>query len=475
VNKRTIILTALALAVLAGGLRFYRLGAWPFFGDELATFNEAQYFTDASPDSENSQVARISQLIPVSYLIHQADYAVFGRDEFGSRALMALLGTALVVIVFLGLVSPLGFPAALASSLLLAVWPEHIYQSQQHRFYMTAAFFSSLAMLTGAWAVQRRSLALTVCACLAAFAAILSHTLQGVVLAGLFAGFLSAAWSGRQPLPWARLNVVVVAGVLAGCFMLFFLLPRISGWNSGEGWGASPFHSLLASIYELGWPVALLAGLGAISVIRSRDGQGYYWLAWAGVWAMASVVFPLIVVYHSAYVFPLTLGAIVLAGYAAAQIYGHLRRQSLLLAGTWFAVVAALNLPSLMSHYSDGSRHDYRQAAQFIDKHWQRGDQVAAVAPGALRRYADVCQDAISLRTWDPLPDLKELSLTPRRLWIVIPSDRPGKPEPLRRWLGLNCSQQLEIRARRYDYRENIVEVYLYTPQAVTSAASSER
>jgi 4-amino-4-deoxy-L-arabinose transferase-like glycosyltransferase len=470
VNKRTVILTALALAVLAGGLRFYRLGAWPFFGDELATFNEAQCFSEGSTDQENSQVARISQLIPVSYLVHKADYALFGRDEFGSRALMALLGTALVVIAFLGLVGPLGFPAALASSLLLAVWPEHVYQSQQHRFYMTAAFFSSLAMLMGSWAVHRRSLALAVCACLAAFAAILSHTLQGVVLAGLFAGFLLAAWAGRQPLPLARLSVVIAAGALAGCFMLFFLLPRISEWNSGEGWGAGPFHSLLASTYELGWPVALLAGLGAISVVRNRDGQGCYWLAWAGVWTMASVVFPLIVVYHSAYVFPLMLGAIVLAGYAAAQIYGHLRRQSLFLAGAWFAVVAALNFPSLLSHYSDGSRHDYRQAARFIENHWQHGDQVAAVAPGALRRYAEVCQDAISLKTWDPLPDLKELSLSPRRLWIVIPSDRPGKPEPLRRWLGLNCTQQLEIRPRRFDYRENIVEVYLYSPQAVATA-----
>jgi hypothetical protein len=257
---------------------------------------------------------------------------------------------------------------------------------------------------------------------------------------------------------------------LAGGFLVFYLLPRVRGWNAGEGWGAGAGHSLLASIYELGWPVALMAGFGAISVVRQRDAQGWYWLAWAGLWAAASMILPLIVVYHPAYVFPLTLGAIVLAGYGAGQVYSHLHRQTPTLGVAWIGVIAALNLPSLLSYYSDGSRHDYRVAAQFIENHWQQGDQVAAVAPGALRRYAEVCQDAVSLRTWDPLPDLKELSLSPCRLWIVIPSDRPGKPEALRRWLGTQCTQQLEFRPRRYDYRENVVEVYLYTPQNLASS-----
>lgn len=469
-NKRLIVSTALVLTLLAGGLRFYRLGAWPFFGDELATFNEAHAFLADSSGQEDSQITRISRLIPISYLVHNAGYVVFGRDEFGSRAMMAFLGSLQVLLVYVGLVGPLGFPTALASALLLAVWPEHIYQSQQNRFYMTAAFFSSLAMLAGAWAVQRRSLVFTSIACLAAFAAILSHTLQGVVLGGLFGSILMAGWACRQPIPRVCLGAVFGASALAGGFLVFYLLPRVRGWNAGEGWGADAGHSLLASIYELGWPVALLAGFGAISVVRQRDGQGWYWLAWAGLWAAASMILPLIVVYHPAYIFPLTLGAIVLAGYGAGQVCSHLHRQTPTLGVAWLGVIAALNLPSLLSYYSDGSRHDYRVAAQFIENHWQQGDQVAAVAPGALRRYAEVCQDAVSLRTWDPLPDLKELSLSPHRLWIVIPSDRPGKPEALRRWLGTQCTQQLEFRPRRYDYRENVVEVYLYIPQNLASS-----
>src|SRR5262249_50052769 len=155
----------------------YRLGAWPFFGDELATFREADAFVDDEPG--DTQTDRLPRMIPLSYLIHRTGYALFGRDEFGSRAILALLGASQVVLVFLFLHGLVGLPRALATALLLAFWPEHIYQSQMHRFYMIAAWFAALCMLSGAWAVQRRSVIWTIVACLFALATILTHTLQG--------------------------------------------------------------------------------------------------------------------------------------------------------------------------------------------------------------------------------------------------------------------------------------------------------
>jgi hypothetical protein len=74
-----------------------------------------------------------------------------------------------------------------------------------------------------------------------------------------------------------------------------------------------------------------------------------------------------------------------------------------------------------------------------------------------------MCQDAVSLKTWDPLPELKQLGAQPGRTWIVIPSNRPGKSEDLRRWLGAHCTEELELKPARYDYREHVVEIYLYS------------
>jgi hypothetical protein len=474
-TRATVIIITLALGTLAGGLRFYRLGAWPFFGDELATFREADAFVADDPGV--TQTDRLPRIIPISYVIHRAGYALFGKDEFGSRAMMAVLGTLQVMIVFLFLRGLIGRPEALATALLLAFWPEHIYQSQMHRFYMTASFFTSLCMLAGAWAVQRRSTAWTMVACMFAVAAILTHTLQAVVLGGLGAGLIVAACVQRKPMPWFQLICVAATTVLVLGMAAFYLYPLARGWNGGEGWGSRPLHQLMASVYEIGWPVALLAGLGAVSAIRLRNEQSCYWLTWGVLWAVASVVLPLVVVFHSAYVFPLALGVVVLAGIAAGQIYSFLRQQSLVPATAWIVVVCALNLPSLLSHYSDGSRHDYRTAAQYITKHWQAGDHVAAVAPGALRRYSEMCQDTVNLKTWDPLPELKQLGAQRGRTWIVIPSNRPGKSEELRRWLGAHCTQELELKPPRYDYREHVVEIYLHStgPNNALADARDER
>src|SRR5262249_13199679 len=159
------------------------------------------------------------------------------------RVMMALLGTATVVLVFLALLGPLGWPAALASALLVAVWPEHLFHSQNHRFYITAGLFSALAMLLGALSLQRRSVLLTVLACLAALASIATHTLQGVMLAGLCAGVLGAALLAHRPIPWRQLAVIGATGLLALGVFVFYLWPQLGSWNQAEMWGYSPLRS----------------------------------------------------------------------------------------------------------------------------------------------------------------------------------------------------------------------------------------
>ena len=141
------VLVAMCLLVLAGSLRFYKLGDWPFAGDETTTLaKESSLFGDKHIQ-EDSQVSRLPRMIPLSYLIHHVGYEWFGRDEFGSRAILAILGTISIPIIFLLLAPLLGQPTAIATSLLIALWPEHLCHSQVNRFYMIAAFFAFLCLL----------------------------------------------------------------------------------------------------------------------------------------------------------------------------------------------------------------------------------------------------------------------------------------------------------------------------------------
>ncbi|MBY0521843.1 MAG: glycosyltransferase family 39 protein [Gemmataceae bacterium] len=462
--RRTLLLLILVLAVLAGGLRFFRLGAWPFHGDELAMQAEVAIFGRGPDPASTLQADRLPRLIPLSYGAQFVSYSLFGSNEFGSRVLPALLGTLYIVMVFVLLDRTMGRATALATSLLLAFWPEHVYRSQENRFYMIAAVPAALCMLAGARAVQKRSGWWAALACGAALTAVFAHTLQGMLLGGLFLGIGVAAWRANDGRLVRLLGIVAAGGVIAAGVFVIYLLPIVRGWNGGGSWGYPVSHSVMASASQLGWPILLLALLGFLLLCRNGDALDCYWASWAAVWAGASVLLPLVVAYHPAYVFPLSLGVLVLAGRAVAQVYEGLRTQSAMAGYAWVALACLFSLPSLVSHYSDGSRLDYRTPAEHVGARWQPGDRVAAVSPGLLQHYTRSGVEPIGINADNPVPALRRLAQGEGRLWIVVPSFRGGKPEPLRKWLGTHCSQELRTCGKRFDYYENATEVYLYVP-----------
>jgi hypothetical protein len=468
--KRPLLVIALGLFLLAAGLRFFRLGDWSFHGDELAMLTEIDSFATPHDGPLNDQTDRLPRLIPLSYGVQWFGCEVFGRREWGSRAITALLGSLHVVVIFIGLRGPLGLLPALVTALLTAVWPEHLYRSQETRFYMTAAFCSSLCMVAGAQAVARRSFLWTIAACLAGLATVFAHTLQAAALPVLFAAIGAAAWSARERQWDGRLlrllPVVAVAGIVLLGVAVWHVLPLARGWNGGQTWGYSIAHAGMAAVSQLGWPVALLAALGLVGIWKSGGEQGHYWAVWALAWAASSVILPCLVSYHPGYVFPLSLGALVLAGRAVAEIYEGLHRQNALAGPAWLALACLLNLPSLVSHYADGSRYDFRTAAQYVGSHWQVGDRVAGCSATLLKHYSNPGIEPAPIRISHQIEDLECLARRPDRLWIVVPSGREGKDAELTKWLGQHCSQQLLVRRQRYDYYDNVMEVFLYAPEA---------
>jgi len=464
-QRLSLLITGTLLIFLSAGLRFYRLGDWPFAGDEILTFPEVDSLFQEPSGTSIDQKDRLPRLIPLAYALHYVDYNLFGRDEYGSRVLMAILGTASVAVVFFGLEGTLGRASATAAGLLLALWPEHLFQSQQNRFYAAAQFFTAACMVLGSMAVRRRSSPLVLCACVAAAAALLSHTLLGMLFGGLLAAFIMAALAERHRPPARPLAIITISSVVAAGFFLFYLYPLVKGWNTAGGWwGYSLSHSVLASLNQVGWPIALFATVAGVGFLAAPSGQGWYWLTWGAFWAGATVFLPKFVTYHPAYVFPLATSVLVLAGVLIGRVFVLLEQDSRLMAWTWMVAACACGLPSTLSYFSDGSRHDFRTAARYISEHRRPGDRVASVAPTLLAHYLPGDAAVIPLRGADPVPELRQLAKEGRGLWVVLSSSRWGLPAATRRWLEQNCVREAEIRNRRYDYQEFTVEVFL-TPR----------
>jgi hypothetical protein len=464
-DKRVRIGLALLLCLIAGGLRFYRLGDWPFHRDELPTLDEAASLFQPLDHPPTTQLERLPRIVPLGYTLLAAGYECFGRDEYGSRVMGALFGVLNVLFVFLLLDRTLGRSTALVTALLLALWPEHIYRSQENRYYMFASVFASLSMLLGWLAVERQSRWWLLGACVAAMAAVLCQTVLGLLFAGLFVAIVAAGWAAGDFAAARRLLPVLIgAGFVALVFFVVYLLPLMRGWNAGETWGYGLGHSLAAAVSQLGWPIALLALVGAALAVQAGGPANWYWLSWTAVWAGVTLVIPLVAIYHPAYAFPFSLGVLVLAARAVVLVAESLQLRGAVVAGCWMLAACAFNLPSLISHYRDGSCVDFRTAARYVADHWEEGDQVAAFSPTLLKHYSSPEMEPIGISPSQPIRSLEKIAAESKRLWIVVPNSRAGHPEALQQWLGSHCIQPFRARKLRFDYYENVAEVYLYEP-----------
>lgn len=464
-DKRRLVCIAISIFVFAVAIRFYKLGEWPFVPDEIATIEEESLLFGRSEIPNDHQYYRLPKIIPLAYLLHHIDYSMFGSDELGSRVIPALMSSICVLVIFL-MINPLkGLPTAVATSLIFAVWPSHVSLSQQNRYYAAAAFFSTICLLAGAYVADRRSIKMCFIACLALVAAVLCNTLTGAFLGIVLVGIIGGSFAERQNPPGVPIMIMGITAI--GLLLLYwhYLRPLITGWNEGAECGYSVTHAILGSVNLIGWPTAVLGSAGTLFLLTQRSAQNWYWIASILGCAVATVLLPMFFVFSPYHILPFSVSVVCVAGFFVGAQYEILSRKSRWVGIIWIIVPILLSLPSLLSHYRDGSRCDYRTAAHYVEEHWLGGDRVTAPSIGLFRHYAPNLQPSIAL-AWGSLTlkQLSQLAMEPGRLWIVLESFRGGLNIELRRWLGANCTYEFRVQAKRFDYHEQTVEVFLCKP-----------
>src|SRR5262249_28263289 len=153
-----------------------------------------------------------------------------------------------------------------------------------------------------------------------------------------------------------------------------------------------------------------------------------------------------------AYTFPLALGVFALAGHAVARLYEGLRGRDPAVASAWVGVACLLILPGVVSHYCDGSRCDYRGAARYIADHWRPGDRVAVSSDKNLGYYLPAHIRPRSVRMTPEALAQVAAEADEGRVWVVLATNRGGKPEALARYLAPRCTLQTVVRRPRLDY-----------------------
>jgi hypothetical protein len=117
----------------------------------------------------------------------------------------------------------------------------------------------------------------------------------------------------------------------------------------------------------------------------------------------------------------------------------------------WYGCIALILAPGILSHYQDGSRHDYRQAAAILRAQAQQdqpilsddAETISYYLPEALRRR-------LLVRT--------KVTQFPESEFFVVARGNAWMAQP--RFPGRRVNVVAEISRRRYDQFSHVLRVY---------------
>jgi mannosyltransferase len=457
-----------AIVLLATILRFYKLGEWSFWIDEIFTVGRAQaHYSSLERTLDN--IPPHTNWIPLSLLLISGAIKALGVSEWSVRLVPAIIGVISIPILYLPTRKILGTGVALISSLLLAVSPWHIMWSQNGRFYVALMLLSFLTLLVFYFGLERNR-PIYLLAGLFLFYLALSERMIAVFLLPVIAAYLIILFAFRfaKPLGLNRRNIIILAlPVIGGLLIevssfLFSGNSRFLGDSDAFIGNAidSPARILILIFFSIGLPMIVL-GIFAGA-----------WLAWqrnrAGLFLLLSATVPIIVlVAISPWVFVveryalITLPAwLVLTAVAIERLFSWLPRQ-----GKWLGL-AALSL--LLAHaagdhlayfaLNNGNRLDWRGAYQYVTVHKAPEDLVASDRPEIALYYLDENEAVLDLSqiTVDELAALEQtvwFVVDSHGIWAIPPANKEwleDNAELLFVWY-LRVREQIDLKAYRYE------------------------
>lgn len=399
-----------------------------------------------------SVTVRLPRLVPVWYAAQRVALRFLSHDEFGTRLVSVVCGVLTVLLLFLLGLRRRGLAFALAIVVLVDGNPLILWLAQQNRYYTTATLFLVLAMMA-IWS-QAAGLKMLLATAAATLLAVFSHNLLVVVFGlGMVAACVCYPFGW---VPWRVLIRAVLAGLISAAVYLFYVRPLAGGWTgAGFAW-TDPFRSFLAHV---GVPTFALACFGSVACLRDRSQREE--MAWWAVLAAGSVVFvaltPWIMpIWNARYALLFVLPLWITAAFAVEYVARHL--QSPWKVVLWYGCVVILLAPKMASHFLDGSRHDFRQAAAVVAARLEPGQAICTNMELQTKYYLPA-ELRPRVRYWAPgmaLPKTACVVVLGTNIWDPVPAF-DGRPAQV----------LAQIARRRYDELSYVVRVYRVGPAPV--------
>jgi 4-amino-4-deoxy-L-arabinose transferase-like glycosyltransferase len=455
--------TLLALiTLLAGVLRFYRLGEWSFWIDEVWSVEES-----LALDFSESGLVKLHSLFP---LLLKPALVSQGVNEWSARLVPVLVGILTIPILYLIVKRMVGARTAILSALLLTVAPWHIYWSQNARYYTLLLLLYTLSLFIFYWGLEKdqfRYLALSV---LLWAVAIVVHPTAIILVCVIVVYLLLLKLLPFSEPPGFRLKNLLpflLLPLFYGAFDLVRAASMDTVPTAGESdWritfilahffaGKLSLHALrllLGVIFYLGIPLTCMSLLGGLYLLLKKNRSALL----LSLGALVPLLMLLVPVSQTRYVFLALPCWIILGALAVTHIFTHTEKQQWVLAlGLLIILVADPIVQDLQYFkYQNGHRWNWKDAFAMVEARKEEGDLVVTTWPELGTYYLQ--EDVIPMYQTDPEAVVQHN----KRVWFV--DDGWINPN-LYDWLEKNA-QLIDILDVHLPGKVYPMRVYLYDP-----------
>jgi 4-amino-4-deoxy-L-arabinose transferase-like glycosyltransferase len=438
------------IIVVASTLRFYKLGEWSFWGDEIFTIGGRE-------DGFNYSVLRQSVSITfIQFLVSR-----LGVTEWNARLIPALTGIISVPLLYFLVKKTFNATTGLVAALFLALSPWHLYWSQNARFYVPLLLFYTLALFAFYFGIEDDKPWYLVISLIFLGLAIKERLLALFFVPVVFSYLLlilTLPFEKPAGLRWRNAIIFFLPGIIAGLFFVGPYVRNLSGWMEGFGYvNNDPIWLMLGVVYYTGSGVITFAALGILYFLKKRN-RAALLLSLSAIVPLLSIM-SLSLFHYTAnrYVFISLTGWLVLAALATVELYRQSQKNIKILAlgPLLLLVVTLLAEDALYFKYQNGNRDDWKGAFAYVQQHKAADDWVVVSNPELGNYYLQ--EETYS---WESI-DINRLPKDKKRVWFIEDMVAREIYPDLHYWLMNNgrlvANYDVNVQARNF-----IMRVYLY-------------
>jgi uncharacterized membrane protein len=449
-------------------LRFYKLGEWSFWIDEIFTIGRAQAHV-------NFQTIISQWWHPsISVILTGITLNALGVSEWTARLVPAVIGILSIPILYFPIKKLWGPAAGLIAVLLLAVSPWHILWSQNARYFTSLMLIYTLALFSIFIAIEKDRPGLILVSFILLVLAI-GERFYALFLAPVILAYLLLLKLSSIPTPpgFRPRNIIFILtpGIILVIFdSLRFLTTGYSYFLVSMELGYSqpiddPLRLAVAIIFNIGIPLVILGFFSGIYLLWQKSRAGLFFFLSAIIPVILLLILNPFIFTRDRYVFITLPSWIILAAIVVKTLFVQLQHSGKLLAVAVLVLLLADAIGANLLYYqvNQGNRRDWRRAFSLVQERGDTEDLVVTWWPELGGYYLDN-----EITSWE-IVDSDMIVQAGRKVWFVTDSETVWGNLPLKSWVEQNAEliEVLYLRLREDDFS---LRVYLYDPAKHISA-----